>query len=44
MNPKTYAQIALIALAFFALFNHTIIKLVGDWSNDPNFYTDLIPL
>ncbi len=37
MNPKTYAQIALIALAFFALFNHTIIKLVGDWSNDPNF-------
>jgi exosortase len=40
MNPKNtkiYIQIALLALAFIMLYNHTIIKLVGDWSTDDNF-------
>ncbi|NLD37656.1 MAG: exosortase [Desulfatiglans sp.] len=37
MKLNTYTQVSLITIAFFALFNHTIIKLVGDWFNDPNF-------
>lgn len=36
-NIATYIQIALLAIIFFALFNHTILKLVNDWSTDPNF-------
>lgn len=47
-RTKTYitiSQAILIALAFFALFNHTIIKLVGDWSTDSNFsHGFLIPV
>ena len=31
------AQIALLVLLFGVLYNHTIVKLVGDWSRDPNF-------
>lgn len=34
---KDYIQIGLISVAYFVLFSHTIIKLVDDWSTDPNF-------
>ncbi len=45
MKFKNYIQIALTAGAFLALYNHTIIKLVGDWSSDPNFsHGFLIPV
>jgi len=36
-NTKVYIQIVLLAIAFFILYNHTIIKLVKDWSTDQNF-------
>ena len=32
-----YLKIGLIVLSFLAMFHQTIIKLVVDWSNDPNF-------
>lgn len=32
-----YLQIALISIAFFALYSHTAINLVRDWSGNPNF-------
>jgi exosortase len=45
INYITIFQVTLIALAFFALYNHTIIKLVGDWSTDQNFsHGFLIPV
>lgn len=45
MKPKHYIQIILLVVAFLLLFNHTIIKLVGDWSSDPNFsHGFLIPI
>jgi exosortase len=45
MKLKNLIQLGLLATAFFALFNHTIIKLVGDWSTDENFsHGFLIPV
>lgn len=45
MKLKIYIQVALVAVAFLALYNHTIVKLVGDWSTDPNFsHGFLIPV
>lgn len=37
VSYKYLTQISLISLTFLLLFSHTIIKLVGDWSTDPNF-------
>ncbi len=36
-NTKIYTQVALISLCFIALYHHTIVKLVHDWSTDANF-------
>lgn len=45
MKLKNYLQVALLAIVFFILYSHTIIKLVGDWSSDPNFsHGFLIPI
>lgn len=35
--PKTLIQTALLAACFGVAYAHTIAKLVGDWSTDPNF-------
>ena len=35
--PKTVIQAALLAACFGVAYAHTIAKLVGDWSVDPNF-------
>lgn len=32
-----YVQLIVLTLSFSILFNHTIIKLVKDWANDPNY-------
>jgi integrase len=32
-----YLQLIILIAAFLALFSNTIVKLVNDWSNDPNF-------
>lgn len=32
-----YLQITILSFSFLILFNHVIVKLISDWSNDPNF-------
>jgi exosortase len=32
-----YAQIFMLAVSFFLLFGHTLVKLVKDWSQDDNY-------
>jgi exosortase len=34
---STYSQVIMLTVSFFALFNHTILKLVADWSTDENY-------
>jgi exosortase len=36
-KSKAYAQGAILSASFLLLFNHTILKLVKDWSIDENF-------
>ena len=36
-KASTYIQISIVTLSFFILFNHTIIKLIKDWSIDDNY-------
>ena len=39
IRPKTstYIQISILTLSFLILFNHTLIKLIKDWSIDDNY-------
>ncbi len=34
---STYSQVIILTASFFALFNHTILKLIADWSADENY-------
>jgi len=34
---KDYIQLSVLTLSFFVLFNHTIVKMVKDWSTDDNY-------
>jgi len=34
---STYSQVIILSASFFALFNHTILKLIADWSSDENY-------
>lgn len=36
-KSSTYIQVSIITLSFLLLFNHTIIKLIKDWSIDDNY-------
>lgn len=36
-KSSTYIQISIITLSFLILFNHTIVKLIKDWSGDNNY-------
>lgn len=36
-NKSIYLQLLILAISFFLLFNHTIVKLIGDWSTDDNY-------
>jgi len=35
--PSIYNHILIIALPFWALYSHTFMKLIDDWSNDDNY-------
>jgi len=37
IKPSTYIQVSIITLSFLLLFNHTLIKLIKDWSIDDNY-------
>ncbi len=37
IEKKQFIEIVLLSAAFAFLYYHTISKLVGDWSTDPNF-------
>lgn len=42
---SVYAQITILVLSFLLLYNHTIMNLVKDWSDDPNYsHGFLIPV
>jgi exosortase len=36
-KTSTYIQISILTLSFLILFNHTLIKLINDWSVDDNY-------
>jgi len=37
IKTSTYIQISIITLSFLLLFNHTLVKLIKDWSIDDNY-------
>lgn len=45
VSIRYWPQIITVAAAFLLLYNHTIIKLAGDWSTDSNFsHGFLVPI